>query len=257
MNDNNPPPIPPAFNPSAGSPGLPNGPRALGDDPLDRVNISGPLSAIEAILRHPRRIIYQLRQPGAGSIVFALLFIAVTCSVVYGVVVGTFSLGAQLWAAPVKIAAGLVTSAFICLPSLYIFSCLSGSQARLAEVCGMIAGLLALMTVLLIGFAPVAWVFSQSTESLAAMGALHLVFWFIATYFGVRFLATGFAHLSGKPGGLRVWVVIFLLVMAQMTTTLRPLVGTSDAFLQKEKKFFVKHWIEQIEKPSATVPARQ
>src|SRR5882672_4339420 len=257
MNDNNPPPIPPAFNPSAGSPGLPNGPRALGDDPQDRISITGPLSAIEAILRHPRRIIYQLRQPGAGSIVFALLFIAVTCSVVYGVVVGTFSLGAQLWAAPVKIAAGLVTSAFICLPSLYIFSCLSGSQARLAEVCGMIAGLLALMTVLLIGFAPVAWVFSQSTESLAAMGALHLAFWFIATYFGVRFLSTGFAHLSGKPGGLRVWVVIFLLVMAQMTTTLRPLVGTSDAFLQKEKKFFVKHWIEQIEKPSATVPARQ
>lgn len=256
MNDNNPPPIPPSSNPT-GSPGLPNGPRALGDDPLDRVNITGPLSAIEAILRHPRRIIYQLRQPGAGHIVLALLLIAVAFSLVYGVVVGTFSLGAQLWAAPVKIATGLIISALLCLPSLYIFSCLSGSQARLAEVCGMIAGLLALMTVLLIGFAPVAWVFSQSTESLAAMGALHLAFWFIATYFGVRFLATGFAHLSGKPGGLRVWVVIFLLVMAQMTTTLRPLVGTSDTFLQKEKKFFVKHWIEQVEKPSATVPTRQ
>jgi len=256
MNDNNPPPIPHAFNP-AGPPGLPNGPRALGDDPQDRINITGPLSAIEAILRHPRRIIYQLRQPGAGSIVFALLLIAVTCSAVYGLVVGTFSLGAQLWAAPVKIATGLVISAFICLPSLYIFSCLSGSQARLAEVCGMIAGLLALMTVLLIGFAPVAWVFSASTDSLAAMSALHLVFWFIATYFGVRFLSTGFAHLSGKPGGLRVWIVIFLLVMAQMTTTLRPLVGTSDAFLQKVKKFFVKHWIEQIEKPSANVVPRQ
>jgi len=256
MNDNNPPPIPPAYNPP-GPPGSPNTPRALGDDPQDTVSITGPLSAIEAILRHPRRIIYQLRQPGAGHIVFALLLIAVAFSLVYGVVVGTFSLGAQLWAAPVKIAAGLVISALLCLPSLYIFSCLSGSQARLAEVVGLIAGLLALMTVLLIGFAPVAWVFSQSTESLAAMGALHLVFWIIATYFGVRFLATGFAHLSGKPGGLRVWVVIFLLVMAQMTTTLRPLVGTSEAFLQTEKKFFVKHWIEQLEKPNATLPTQR
>jgi len=255
MNDNNPPSLP-AMNPS-GPPSLPGGPRALGDDPQDRINITGAFSAIEAILRHPRRIIYQLRQPGAGSIVFALLLIAILCSVVYGVVVGTFSLGAQLWAAPVKIASGLVISALICLPSLYIFSCLSGSQARLAEVCGMIAGLLALMTVLLIGFAPVAWVFSQSTESLAAMGALHLIFWFIATWFGVRFLATGFAHLSGKPGGLRVWVVLFLLVMAQMTTTLRPLVGTADSFLQKEKKFFVKHWIEQLDKPSTSTVARQ
>jgi len=43
------------------------------------------------------------------------------------------------------------------------------------------------MTVLLIGFAPVAWLFSQSTESLLLMGALHLVFWLIATYFGLRF----------------------------------------------------------------------
>jgi hypothetical protein len=256
MNDSNPPPIPPVSNP-LGLPGSPNTPRPLGDDPQDRVTITGPFSAIESILRHPRRIIYQLRQPGAGHIVLALLLIAVAFSLVYGVVVGTFSLGAQLWAAPVKIAAGLIVSALLCLPSLYIFSCLSGSQARLAEVCGMIAGLLALMTVLLIGFAPVAWVFSQSTESLAAMGALHLAFWFIATYFGVRFLATGFAHLSGKPGGLRVWVVIFLLVMAQMTTTLRPLVGTSDAFLQKEKKFFVKHWIEQMEKPSAAAPTQR
>lgn len=255
MNDNNPPTLP-ASNPS-GPPGLPNTPRALGDDPLDRVHITGAFSAIEAILRHPRRVFHQLRQPGASHIVVALLLIAVAFSLVYGVVVGTFSLGAQLWAAPVKISAGLIISALLCLPSLYIFSCLSGSQARLAEVCGMIAGLLALMTVLLIGFAPVAWVFSQSTESLAAMGALHLAFWFIATYFGVRFLATGFAHLSGKPGGLRVWVVIFLLVMAQMTTTLRPLVGTSDAFLQQEKKFFVKHWIEQLEKPSAAIPTQR
>lgn len=256
MNDTNPPPIPPAYNP-LGSPGSPNTPRPLGDDPQDRVIVTGAFSAIEAILRHPRRIIYQLRQPGGGHIALALLLIAVAFSLVYGIVVGTFSLGAQLWAAPVKIAAGLVISALLCLPSLYIFSCLSGSQARLADVCGMVAGLLALMTVLLIGFAPVAWVFSQSTESLAAMGALHLAFWFIATWFGVRFLATGFAHLSGKPGGLRVWVVIFLLVMAQMTTTLRPLVGTSDAFLQAEKKFFVKHWIEQLEKPSATLPTRR
>ena len=112
----------------------------------------------------------------------------------------------------------------------------------------MIAGLIALMTVLLIGFAPIAWVFSQSTESLPAMGALHLIFWFIATYFGLRFLHAGFTHLSARPAGLRVWVVIFLLVMIQMTTALRPIVGTADSLLPTEKKFFVKHWLEQLHK---------
>ena len=249
MNDSNPtpPPMPPVLNPTH-APVSPASSRPLGDDPLDRESILGPISAIECILRHPRRVLYQLRQPGGGHLIAALLFIAVLCSVVYGLVVGTFSQGTQLWAAPVKIAAGLVVSAFICLPSLYIFSCLSGAQVRLVEVFGLLAGLLALMTVLLVGFAPVAWVFSQSTESIAAMGGLHLIFWFIATYFGVRFLSAGFAHLNGRPAGLRVWVTIFLLVMIQMSTALRPIVGTSDTFLPKEKKFFLKHWFEQLDK---------
>ena len=249
MNDSNPtpPPVPPTLSPGHGQ-NPSSGSRPLGDDPNDREIISGPIAAIESILRHPRRVLYQLRQPGAGHVIVALFLIAIVCSLIYGVVVGTFSMGTQLWAAPVKIAAGLVVSAVICLPSLYIFSCLSGTQARLIEVIGMIAGLLALMTVLLIGFAPVAWVFSQSTESLAAMGALHLTFWCIATYFGIRFLSEGFAHLSGKPAGLRVWVTIFLLVMVQMSTALRPIVGKSDTFLPTEKKFFLKHWFEQLDK---------
>ena len=238
--------------PSGGLQPPPLNPPAPAPEPL-----AGPFSILEALLREPNRVWHSLRGDDAGRVIAVLIFATAVCAALYGVVIGSFSKGTQLWAAPVKVTLGLFFSVIICLPSLYIFSCLSGSQARLAEVCGMIAGLLALMTVLLIGFAPVAWVFSQSTESLAAMGALHLVFWFIATYFGVRFLSTGFAHLSGKPGGLRVWVIIFLLVMAQMTTTLRPLVGTSDAFLQKEKKFFVKHWIEQLEKSSSTKLTRQ
>ena len=250
--NSNPPALPPTLTAA-----MPGGTRALGEDPQDREPIPGPFAAIESILRHPRRILYHLRQSRSGGLIMAMLLIAVLCSLVYGVVVGTFSGQTQLWAAPVKIAAGLVISALICLPSLYIFSCLSGSQARLIEVCGLIAGLLALMTVLLIGFAPVAWVFSQSTDSLPAMGALHLIFWFIATYFGLRFLRAGFVHLSGKPAGLRMWITIFLLVMVQMTTALRPIVGKADDLLPKEKKFFVKHWIEQLEKPTSALPTQR
>ena len=100
-----------------------------------------------------------------------MLFVSIVCSLIYGVVVGTFSGGQQLWIAPAKIAMGLMISALICLPSLYIFTCLSGSQARLVEVCGLLAGLLMLMTILLIGFAPAAWIFSQSTESIGWMWA--------------------------------------------------------------------------------------
>jgi len=247
-----PPPLQPAIGPGPG-PG-PGSLRPLGDDPDDRISIPGLAGTIEAMLRYPRRVMFHLRAPQSGSLIGLMVLVALFCSLVYGVVVGSFSGESQYWAAPVKIAAGLFISALICLPSLYIFSCLSGSEARLMEVLGLVMGLLALMTILLIGFAPVAWVFSQSTTSIAAMGSLHLVFWAIATYFGLRFLHHGLRHLSGKPAGLRVWVLVFLLVMLQMSTAIRPIVGKSDRFLTDEKKFFIKHWMEQFDDGQAAQP---
>ena len=188
---------------------------------------------------------YQLRQPGAGRLVGAMVVVAILCSMIYGVVVGSFSMGAQLWVAPLKIASGLLISTIICLPSLYIFTCLSGSQARLAEICGLVAGLVMLMTILLIGFAPVAWLFSQSTESVAWMGALHLTFAFISVFFGLRFLENGFRHSKARSNaGLNTWIIIFLLVIVQMTTALRPIVGKADTLLPAKKEFFLTHWGE-------------
>jgi hypothetical protein len=222
--------------------------RPLGEFPAEREPIRGLVAAFEAILREPRRVMFQLSQPGAGSVIAALLLSAIGCALVYGVVVGTFSGGVQFWAAPVKIAVGLLLSAMICLPSLYIFACLSGSRARLVDVCGLVAGLLALTTMLLVGFAPVAWVFSQSTESEAAMGAMHFGFWFVASYFGMRFMNTGFVQLDARGrGGLKTWLVVFMLVALQVTTALRPIVGTAPTLLSSEKKFFLGHWMDCME----------
>ncbi|TMP98780.1 MAG: hypothetical protein E6L09_11095 [Verrucomicrobia bacterium] len=247
MNDSRTPPLIPQPAP-AGVPAAQGAPAPPVADPEDFAPIPNVFAAIESILRQRRRVMFQLRQPGSARLIAAMLFTSVVCSLIYGVIVGTFSGGVQFWAAPVKVAAGLLISALICLPSLYIFACLSGSQARLFEVVGLVAGLLLLMTVLLIGFAPVAWVFSQSTESVAAMGALHVAFWFISTCFGIRFLNAGFAQQSRSGDGLKVWTVIFLLVMAQMTAALRPIVGTADTFLPTEKKFFVTHWLDTLKR---------
>jgi hypothetical protein len=255
MNVPNSPSTPPLI-PPAGPPAyaLPYGETPLGSNSIELTPIVGVIGTVDAMLRQPRRLMYQLKQPNAGSLISSLLLIAVVCSLVYGIVVGTFSLGDQLWAAPVKIVAGLFISALLCLPSLYIFSCLGGSQAKLTEVFGLVASLLALMTVLMFGFAPVAWVFSASTKSLAIMGGLHLVFWFVATLFGLRFLNAAFRHFNARSdAGLKVWTVIFLLVALQMSTALRPIIGQSDRFLPRadDKMFFVSHWFDSIDKENS------
>ena len=226
-----------------------------GTDTSEQTPIHGFIAAIEAVLREPRRVMFQLQQPGAGSVALALLAIAIVNAAIYGFVVGTFSGGTQLWAGPVKIAAGLLASAFICLPSLFIFATLGGSTARLGEVFGILAGKLALTTILLIGFAPVAWVFSQSTGSLWWMGVLHLGFWIVAAGFGAQFLAAAFKHLMKSTAGIRVWTVIYLLVALQMTTALRPLLGKADTFLPPEKKFFLAHWSDVIDATVKNMPS--
>ena len=236
MNPVAPPPIPPVRYP---------GLTPLGENPEEREPIPSLVATIESILRQPRRVLYQLRQSNGVGLSMRMLLAAIACSLVYGVVVGTFSMNDQLWIAPLKIAGGMLVSALICLPSLYIFACLSGSRAGLPEIFGQVCGLLMLMTLLLIGFAPVAWLFSQSTESVAWMGALHLLFWGIATIFGLRFLDSGFVHSQARSrAGLNTWVVIFVLVVLQMTTALRPIVGTSDRFFPETKKFFLSYWSE-------------
>lgn len=252
MNDIN----PTSSNPPPPTPPPPiYGPRPLGDDPAEREPIPNVIVAIEALLRQPRRVMFQLRQPGAGKLIGAMLLVTLICSLIYGVVIGSFSGHEQWWAAPVKVTLGLLIATLVCLPSLYIFACLSGSQARLAEMFGLVVGLLMLMTILLIGFAPVAWLFSQSTESLPWMGLLHLVFWLIATCFGVRFLSAAFAQSKARSAaGLNTWVVIFVLVTLQMSTALRPLIGLSETFLPTEKRFFVSHWIDCIKKADANLP---
>ena len=225
----------------------------LGESAEDRLPVNSPVSAVEAILRQPRRIMYQLRQSNPGTVIGSMLLVGLICALVYGVVIGSFSMGTQLWAAPAKVALGLLISVIICLPSLYIFTCLSGSRATLAEVFGLVCGLLLLMTILLVGFAPVAWLFSQSTSSVVWMGVLHLLFWFIATLFGLRFLQNGFAHSHARSNaGLNTWIIIFMLVVLQMSTALRPLIGTSRDFLPREKKFFLAHWADNIDSASRT-----
>jgi hypothetical protein len=242
---NEPSTIPPII-PSSLHPGEVEPP--LGAMPGDTEAIVGPVAAMEALLRQPRRLVYRLTQPNPIRILGSMMAVMLVCALIYGVVAGTYSGGEQLWAAPIKIAGGILASALICLPSLYIFACLGGARVRFVEAAGLLAGLTALMAVLLAGFAPVAWVFSQSTQSVSAMGTLHVVFALVAVVFGLRFLFAGFGHFAvTHRSGIQFWGLVFLMVMLQMTTSLRPIVGKSATFLPSEKKFFLAHWTDCIE----------
>ena len=216
-------------------------------EPMPGHESDQPVPILETLLKRPGRIIHELHHRRSTALMSWLLVFALFGMALYGVVVGTLSGGAQLFIAPAKLALGTALAMVICLPSLYIFACLDGIEARLRTISGMMFAAAALTAVLLIGFAPVGWIFSQSTDSVALMGALHLLFWLIGICFGLRMLKTGsrFLGLGGRRH-LKIWNLIFVLVCLQMTTTLRPIIGRSETFLPREKKFFVAHWMDAL-----------
>jgi len=213
---------------------------------------TSPALVIESLLKYPGRIIYELQHNWRVALPVCFTLLVLLGMAAYGLVVGSFSGGTQIWIAPAKIVIGTSLSILICLPSLYIFTCLSGIDAQLRTVTGVLFAAVSLGALLLIGFAPIAWIFSQSTDSAAFMAALHIALWAIGILFGLRLLEA-MGHLLGgfARNHLKFWSVIFIVVCLQMMTTLRPIVGRSDRFLPSEKKFFLTHWAETLRNESA------
>ena len=208
---------------------------------------------IETLLKRPGRIIYELHQERSARLAISLLLLALAGLATYGVVVGSLTGGMQLLIAPLKLALGLLVAVLICLPSLYIFIALAGIDARIKTVAGALFAAACLSALLLIGFAPVAWIFSQSTDSVAFMGSLHLLFWVIGIAFGLRMIRAMCRFAGVKPGAhVRLWSMIFMLVCFQMTATLRPIIARSDRFFAAEKKFFLGYWFESLADSNAS-----
>lgn len=202
---------------------------------------------MENLLKHPGRLLHAC-QSGGTAVGLRLLAIMVISLVVFGLLLGSFSGGTQLWAAPLKITISMLIAVMICLPSLYIFSSLDGLNARLHQIVSTLLCMVALSGLLMLGFAPVLWVFSTSTESLGFMGFLALLFWVIGLYFGIRLLLGAASSLGLQSKSyLRLWIILFTTVTLQMSTSLRPLIGTADTLLPIEKRFFVQHWLHFLD----------
>lgn len=204
------------------------------------------------LLKKPLSVVYEITHENPTSEkspLSALLIITLVSLAIFGVVIGMFSSGTQLWAAPVKVIGGVFFSGLICLPSLYIFGALGGMDAKIQHITGLMLTFLAITSLLLVGFAPVVWLFSTSSNSLVFFGFLSLSIWILCLIFGLRVVTRASKSMGGGKGGhLRIWAIIFMLVTLQMTTTLRPFIGKSDTFLNlEEKRFFLVHWFDSKE----------
>ena len=202
---------------------------------------------VDALLRDPGSVFRWLRDDASprALALFSLLTLGIYAG--YGVLVGLFAGGEQVYLVPLKLAGGAVFCAAICLPSLLVFASLSGGRVRAGQAVGLLVLTNALSALLLVGFAPVAWVFTTSVSSLGFMASIHVLFWGIALYFGLRILPLGLTHFHAtSPRYVKLWIGVFVVTLFQTTTAVRPLLGPAQTSLPQERKFFVAHWLETL-----------
>jgi hypothetical protein len=197
----------------------------------------------ENLLKDPLKVISGFERVSVFSFILNVLLVNIVCLSAYGLVVGSFSGGIQWYMSPIKIIAGLILAITFCYPSFYIFICLAGIDVKPGKALLVLLSSISVFSILIVGFAPIAWVFSQSTGTVFFIGFFHLLFWFISTLFGMRVLLKAAGSLKCKNMFYPLfWILIFLITSLQMMTALRPMIGTADTILPKEKMFFMYHW---------------
>lgn len=182
----------------------------------------------------------------SGSLM--LLAAAAGFYAIYGVAVGVFSGGHALWMSGLKVPLIALASVALCAPSLYVLLGLNGSPITLRQAIAILAGSACLASLLLVGFAPVAWLFGVSTSNVQFMILLHLLVAAIGIGYGLRLLGLSvpYGYLGNRV--LLLWTCAFVLVSAQMVTYFRPLmsVSASGIFREQEKQFFFQHLQESV-----------
>ena len=205
---------------------------------------------LDTLLKNPRHIAETLARgealaPGA----FKLLAGGLVCHAVFGIAVGLFGGWSVAAMDAVKIPLIALFSLLLCLPSLYVFSCVAGSPLSFSQAAFLGCACLAMTGFILVGLAPVAWLFAVSTASAAFMTMLVFLLWLAAIGFTARFLdqLRSLARFQ-RQAGIKLWLFILVLVSLQMTTTLRPLLApTKDGWWTGQKQFFLSHFGSTLE----------
>ena len=156
----------------------------------------------------------------------------------YGAVLGSTHSLWQAVSAAVKLPVLFLVTLIICIPALYIFSVLFGSNQRLHQSIVLVLSAITVTAVLLLSLAPITFFFMLTTSGYQFFKLLNVLFFAIAGIVGMVFLSRGMRLVSAsnqqdgtKMQGLilYLWIILYAFVGSQMAWTLRPFVGYPEA----------------------------
>ena len=153
---------------------------------------------------------------------------------VYGAVLGSTHSLIQALSSAVKLPILLLATMLICIPTLYVFSVLFGSNQRLSQSLALVLSSITVMAVLMLSFASITLFFMLTTSGYQFFKLLNVLFFMVAGIISMLFLIQGMRVVSTSDGeqgrfGRRLvlffWIWLYTFVGSQMAWTLRPFVG--------------------------------
>jgi len=202
-------------------------------------------SIVGALLKSPQKVTDAIvGQHDIAKSSIQLLLAGIACHAVFGLAIGLYGGTSVAPMAVVKIPLVALCSLLICFPSLYVFTCVAGSPLTLSQAFMLGSSCLAMTGLILVGLAPVAWLFAVSTENISFVVMLALMIWLVSAMFTARYVGRmretqAFQHQAG----IKIWFIILTVVTMQMATYMRPiLVKPDNGWWTSNKMFFLSHF---------------
>ncbi|AFZ57723.1 actin-binding WH2 domain-containing protein [Anabaena cylindrica FACHB-243] len=196
------------------------------------------LEEIRQGVRLPSKII--------SLLVCSSLFIAM-----YGGIIGAYHSWMQALSSAVKLPALYLITLLICLPTLFFSNIIFGSKRTFGQYFALVLTAVAVTSVLLFSFAPIALFFLMTTNNYQFLILLNVIIFSLTGFIGISSLynATNVVLEQEDEGSqtrkkiIQGWLFLYAFVGSQLGWTLRPFFGTPDSifqlFREREGNFYL------------------
>jgi hypothetical protein len=217
---------------------------------------------VSRLLRDPSAFFEGVRR---GKNLYAaigwLLVASALCLAVFGFVMGLAHSPWQALSSAIKMPILFIGAGFLCLPALYFFALVMGSQLHMAQITAAVIAGVAVMAVLLLGLSPVLLIFVLTSRSYGFFQLLAVACVALSGCIGFVYLWRGMVWVTlfgerARAGVqqmlMSIWLALYVFVGSQMAWRLSPFVGdpeTPFVFLQPSRGNLyvdVMHALERI-----------
>ena len=209
-------------------------------------------SIVMDLLRERQQFLEDLRQGvRLQSKILGLLISSCVFFAIYGAIIGAANSWQQAIMSAIKLPALYIITVIICFPTLYFFNVMFGSKRSFEQYLALLMTAVALIGVLLLGFAPISLFFLISTYDYQFFKLLNVAIFSLTGFLAVNFLYQGMQLLSKEdPEGkeirdkiLKFWLILYAFVGCQLAWTLRPFFGAPGApfelFRSRDSNFYL------------------